>query len=394
MSDGAPPAEPAHRRGVRVHPAVDRLGAYGWRIIVIAVVLYGLLWLVGHLRLVVFPLIVAVFLTRALCPVYGLLLRRGFRPGLAAATALVGFLVALGGFGWAIGAAVSNEFDRLGPTVGQAVDDLERWVVETQPFGVDEADIERFRQQAGDAVDRALRSSGGALVSGALVVTEIVLGLLLSLILTFFLLKDGRRFTAWCSGLLAEARRPLAARLGQRGWQALGGYLRGAAVLGLVEGTIIAVTLALVGASLAVPVGLVTFVLAFVPFVGAIVSGALAVMVALATGGGPAAIIVAVVALVVQQLDNDLLAPIVYGKALGVHPAVVLLAITAGGSLFGLPGSFLAVPFTAVAVNVSSELRAWYQPERAAGATAEAGPSGRPRRRPGWRDANRGASPR
>ena len=118
-----------------------------------------------------------------------------------------------------------------------------------------------------------------------------------------------------------------------------------------------AITLWLVGAELAVPVGVLTFLAAFVPFVGAIVAGLLAVLVALATGGVTAAIIVLVVAIIVQQLDNDLLAPIVYGRALDLHPIVVLLSITAGGALFGIPGSFLAVPVTAVTWNVIAEAR-------------------------------------
>lgn len=141
-----------------------------------------------------------------------------------------------------------------------------------------------------------------------------------------------------------------------RAWETVGGYLRGAALLGFVEGVAMGITLALVGAKLAAPVALVTFITAFVPFVGAIVSGVVAVLVALATGGVDAAAVVAAVAavtVVIQQFDNDLLAPLVYGRALNLHPVVVLLAITAGGALFGLAGSILAVPVTAVVVNVA-----------------------------------------
>jgi predicted PurR-regulated permease PerM len=145
--------------------------------------------------------------------------------------------------------------------------------------------------------------------------------------------------------------------MGRQAWETLGGYLRGAALLGVVEGTIIGATVALVGGRLAVPVGVLTFMLAFVPFAGAIVAAVLAVLVTLATAGGPAALIVLIVAVAVQQLDNELLAPVVYGRTLQLHPVVLLVAIVAGGALFGLPGTILAVPVTAVTARLVAEAR-------------------------------------
>ena len=137
------------------------------------------------------------------------------------------------------------------------------------------------------------------------------------IVTSFFVLKDGDRFGAWPT----RSSRPTAAaggRIAGRAWATLGGYLRGAALLGLLEGTIIGVTLALVGAELAIPMATVTFGAAFVPFVGAIVAGA-AALVALATAGTTEALIVLGVAVLVQQLDNDLLAPLIYGKGLEAH---------------------------------------------------------------------------
>ncbi len=179
-----------------------------------------------------------------------------------------------------------------------------------------------------------------------------LIGAVLGLIITFFAIKDGDRFLIWARGLLPPRRRELADVLARQAWTTLGGYLRGAALLGVVEGAVIGLALTLVGAKLALPVAVLTFMAAFVPLVGAVVAGAVAVLVALATAGLDGALILLVVAVLVQQFDNDLLAPLVYGRALNLHPVVVLLAITTGGALFGLLGSFLAVPFTAVVVNV------------------------------------------
>lgn len=351
---------------VQVNRAVDRLAAYSWRLLVIAGAAGGALWIMGQIWVAFVPLVVALFLARILAGPTGWLRGKGFPAGLAAAAALVGFLVLLGGIGTGIGVAMSNSFDDLGPTVSKAVDDVERWLVEDSPFEIDQAELDRFRREAGQRIGDSVRASGGALAEGAAVAAEVILGLILGLIVTFFALKDSDHFLDWARRRFPEERRELVARLAARSWRTLGGYLRGAALLGFVEGIAIGVSLALVGAELALPMALVTFLAAFVPVVGAIVAGVLAVLVALATAGGAAALVVAVVALVVQQLDNDVLAPLVYGRALELHPVVVLLAILAGGSAFGLIGSFLAVPVVAVAVNAAAEARA-YQLEQPAG---------------------------
>lgn len=350
---------------MKVNPVIDRLAAYSWRLLVIAGAVGGALWIVGRIWVAFVPLIVALFLVRILAEPAAWL-RRRLPPSAAAAAALLGFLVLLGAVATGIGVAVSNEFGGLGPTVSQAVDDLERWVVEDSPFDVNQEEIDRFRQEAGQKFSDSLRASGGALAEGATVAAEVVLGLVLGLIVTFFGLKDGDELLHWARRRFPDHHHELVGRMAGRAWKTLGGYLRGAALLGLVEGIAIGVTLKLVGAELAVPMALITFLAAFVPVVGAIVAGVLSVLVALATAGGAAALVVAGVALVVQQLDNDILAPVVYGRALALHPVVVLLAILAGGSAFGLIGSFLAVPVVAVAVNASAEARA-YQHEQPAG---------------------------
>jgi len=342
---------------VQVHRTVDVLAGYAWRLLVIAAAAIAGLWLVAKLWVVFLALVVAVLLARVLASPAAWL-RRRVPAAPAAAAALLGLLLGLAAAIAAISVAVAGQVADLEPTVSDAIDDIEEWLVEDSPFDVSRRDIDEFRESLGDRVSSSVRDSSGSIVSGALVAAEGVLSLVLGLIITFFLLKDGDRFLAFVRSVVPAARGERAARMARRAWHTLGGYLRGAATLGVVEGAIIGVTLTLVGAELAVPMAVLTFLAAFVPFAGAIVAGVLAVLVALATGGATAAIIVAVVAFVVQQLDNDVLAPIVYGRALEIHPVVVLLSIAAGGALFGIAGSFLAVPVTAVAWNVVAEARA------------------------------------
>lgn len=351
-----PRAEPAPPRPA-VPAVLDRAAAYSWRLLVVGAAAVALLTLVGRLRLVLIPLVITVLLARVLAAPCRWLRDRRWPPGAAAGAVVVAFLALLVAGFWVLGALVADEVGELGPTLGQAVDDVEQWLVEDSPFDVSRSELERYRRDLGDAVRSALGSSGGAVLSGAIVVVEAVVGVLLGLIITFFALKDGDRFLAVARRLVPPGRREVASVMAGRAWDTLGGYLRGAALLGVVEGTAIGIALWLVGAGLALAVAMLTFLAAFVPFVGAIVAAVVAVLVALATAGLDAAVIVAVVAVAVQQFDNDLLAPVVYGRALNLHPVAVLLAITAGAALFGLAGSILAIPVTAVVANVVAAAR-------------------------------------
>lgn len=340
-----------------MHPAVDALGAYAWRLIGIAAVVVGLVWLLGQLRVVVVPVIIATLLSRALEPVASRLRARGVGPGLAAGVALVGFLGAVALVLWLIGPSVVDQFEDLGPTLSSAVDDVERWLVEDAPIDISRADIDSARELFVERAGDILRSSEGGLTGAASLLVEIPTGGVLALFLTFFMVKDGARFAAWFHRAVPEGHRDLVGAAGRRSWRALGGFLRGAALLGLVEAIAIGLTVWLVGGELVAPIMVLTFGAAFVPILGAIVAGVVAVLVTLVTAGTAQAAVVGLVALVVQQLDNDLLAPVVYGKMLAIHPAVILVGVVSGGALFGVLGTLFAVPVLVVAIGIADEVR-------------------------------------
>jgi predicted PurR-regulated permease PerM len=340
-----------------VQPAIVLVAAYAWRLLVIGAAAVALLWLTGKLLVVVVPLAVAALLTRALWPVRTRLVRAGLRPGLAAGVTLLAFIALLVAAMALVGVAVADELGDLGPTMREGFDDVATWLADDSPFDVSRADIDRWEQQADDAISNFVRSSDDSIVSGARLAAEVTVGAVLALIVTFFFLKDGPGMTAAALRAVPQQHRPSASRAGTRAWEAIGGFLRGAALLGIVEAIAIGLTLLLVGSKLVAPVMLITFIAAFVPIVGAIAAALVAVLVALATAGTVPALIVAGVALIVQQLDNDVLAPIIYGKALQLHPLAILLGIAAGGALFGLVGTVFAVPVVAVTLGVAAELR-------------------------------------
>ena len=358
LPERRPPGRPVPESPVPlVHPLVARAGAYSWWLIGIGIVGLGVVWLATRLWVLLLAAAVAALLARALDSPARFLRARRVPRALVAVMVLVGFFLALAGIGALLTPTIASEFDDLGPTIEDAVDDLEDWLVEDSPFDVDRQDVQDFRDDANDRVGEWLESQSGTIISGTVLVFEAFAGIVLGLVTTFFLLKDGDRFGSWFVRRFPDRHRDRARRLGARAWRTLGGYLRGSATLGAIEAVIIGTTVWLVGGGLAVPVAVITFFAAFVPFAGAIVAGLIAVLVTLVTAGFTAAVVVAIVALAVQQLDNDLLAPYVFGKNLELHPLIILVAITAGGTLFGMFGTFLAVPVSAVAINMLAELR-------------------------------------
>ncbi len=322
-----------------------------WRLIGVGVVVFFVTAMLWKMRLVVLPVFVALLLCSILAPLVTRLERRGWPTLGASWLVFIGFLLVIVGAGAAILPPTINQFDGLSASVDTGLADVQDWLV-TGPLDLKRSDVEHYTNDPVGRLTDFLQSSSGGLVSGARLVGEALAGALLALVLTFLFLKDGRRFQSWTIAHVPERRRDLVVDASGRAWGALSGYMRGAALLGLVEAIIIGSTVWIVGGTLVGPVAILTFFAAFFPVVGAVVAGALAVLVTLATGGLTAALIVLGVAVAVQQLDNDLLAPFIYGQTLQLHPAAILIAITAGGALGGIVGAFLSVPLAGAASGV------------------------------------------
>jgi len=363
----ATPDQPADDR-VRVPRTLEVLTAWSWRIVIVGIALYGLAVLVVRLRLVLLPVAIALLLTTALMPVRRAMTDRGMPLPLAMLGVVGAFFATIALAGVLVVPPLIDEFRDLDETLDTAGDDVEDWFVDG-PLGLDEELVADTRARLEESVEEA-RVSDGALVDGATLAGEVLAGLLLSLVVTFFVVKDGPVLQQAVLSWFPERHREAARAAGTGAWGALGGYLRGSAMLGAFEGVVIGVTLLLVGAGLVLPVAVLTFVAAFFPFVGAITAGVVAVSVTLVTSGPAAAGIVVIVAIAVQQLDNDLLAPVIYGKALSLHPLVVILALTSGGALAGLAGAFVAVPLVAVVLRAYAGVQALDAPEEPDPATA------------------------
>lgn len=298
-----------------------------------------------QLRLVVVPVLIAVLLAAAAGPLVDLFDR--WVPRLAAvwATLLLGLAV-LGGVGWLVGDAVVSQWGELRDGAVEGFEQLQGFV-ESGPFGLPSVDIEDLTGELGSVLQGSAVQAGA--ITGATAVAQVATGILLAVVVLFFLLKDGRQIWAFFRAQLPPREHRRFDLVGIRAVQVLGGYVRGTATVALVDAVFIGIGLTLLGVPLALPLALLVFVAAFVPIVGAVAAGAVAVLIALVSNSPGTALAVLALVVAVNQIEGNFLQPVLMGKYLSLHPLVILLALAAGSIVAGIIGAILAVPFAAVA---------------------------------------------
>jgi len=351
---GAPRAAPG-ARAADVAPWLARSAAVSWRLLVVAAAVAVVGAVLVYLRLVVLPVVVALFVATLLAPPVRWLRAHGWPPLAATWTVIVGGLLLVVGLGALLAPHIGPQFGILSGQVGEGLNDVQRWLRDG-PLHFSESQLSDLFTRARQEVQANSAGLTRGVLSGATVALEVVTGALLSLVLTFFFVKDGDRIGNWLArqgGVRAEELR----EVGRRAFDTLGAYLRGVAIVGLVDGVLIGIGLAIVGVPLAVPLAFLVFLGAFFPIVGAFVSGVFAALVALVSNGPVAALVIVAITVAVQQLEGHVLAPVVLGRAVKLHPVVILLALTGGAVVGGIAGAALAVPAVAVVTSVASYLR-------------------------------------
>ena len=364
----------AERRGAPVFPrGLEWAVGASWRLIVVTAACIALVLGLVKLRIVVVPVFVALIAVTVLESPVRWLRRRRWSPLLATLTVFVGVAALLVGAVLLVGPSLGDQFAQVGSDLDRGVADVERWLVDG-PLGLTPEQIERYVGTVVDYARTNSKSISTGVVAGTALALEAVAGALLALVLAFFFLKDGDRFTTWSTRQFAESNRATACAVGRRVWATLGSYVRGIMVVGLVDASVIGVGLVVIGVPVAVPLAVLTFLGAFFPLVGASVAGLIAALVALVTGGPGDALVVIALVVAVQQIEGHVLAPVVMGRALQLHPVVVIVALTTGAVFAGLLGAFLAVPLTAMAFAANTELRnqRTVSPDTASGPAASA----------------------
>jgi predicted PurR-regulated permease PerM len=299
--------------------------------------------------------IVALFLSTLLAPPAGWLRARGWPPLAATWAVIGGAVLVIAGATAALAPQIGPEIGTLRDRVATGLDDVQHWLREG-PLHISDTQLSGLLDRARQEAQTNSRALTRGVLSGATLAVEVVTGALLSLVLTFFFVKDGDRMGNWLANQAGSGAGEVRA-VGRRAFETLGAYLRGQATVGLIDGVFIGIGLAIVGVPLAVPLAFLVFLGAFLPIVGAFLSGLIAALVALVSKGPVAALIIVGITIVVQQLEGHVLAPLVLGRAVKLHPVVILLALTGGGVVGGIIGAALAVPAVAVVTSVGSQLR-------------------------------------
>lgn len=361
MSNSTPaPSTPTAPPGPGPGPGPAAAPAWALRVLTTAgaaLALAAVGWLVLQLLLLV-PLVtvvvaVALLLTALAGPLAGRLRRVGVPAALSALTAVLLLLGVLTGIGGLVGFRVVSRLRDLTGPLAAGIDRVRTWLTDG-PLELDPEQVAGLRDQVVTALYRATPGP----VAGARMVLFGLSALGLVVFLVFFLLKDGAAMWGWLLERVPRRRRDTVDDAGRAAWVTLVGYVRGVVLVALIDAVGIGAALVVLDVPLWVSLTLLTFLGAFVPIIGATVTGAVAVLVTLVTNGVADALVVLVVVLVVQQLEGNVLQPLITGRAVHLHPVVILLSVTAGTLVSGLWGAVVAVPVVAVLYRVAEVLRA------------------------------------
>ncbi|MHC2185701.1 putative PurR-regulated permease PerM [Rathayibacter agropyri] len=326
----------------------DGFGRFALRCLQVVVVLLlasVLVFAMTQLTLVLIPVMIALILASAIHPVLRWMRRKGVPSILATWLALIGLLAILGAVGWLITVAVRNQWDELVSSASDGITSL-RDYVQHLPFQITDDQIENARQSVVGFLTSS--SFGTGALAGVSAAANFITGLVLMIVVLFFFMKDGPKIWEFVLRPFTGSSYERAQRVGHKGVEVLGGYVRGTAIIAAVDAVGIGVALAIIQVPLALPLAVIVFLTAFIPIVGATAAGILAALVALVANGPVAALIVILVVIAVNQLEGNFLQPVVMARSLKLHPLIVLIALTVGTVLAGIVGAVLAVPIAAV----------------------------------------------
>ncbi|RAY15683.1 AI-2E family transporter [Actinomadura craniellae] len=339
-------------------PLALRVAALGGAcVLIVGATIYAVGSLLGRVAPLSLAVVVALLLTALISPVAAVLRRIGAPSWLAALGGLLSLLLAIALPLAVVSNRTAAQWPELRRSVGGGLQHL-RDLLLNGPLPI----TQRQLDSAVDGLVKAARKAAPDPVGGATAAAEVVTGILLALVLLFFLLRDGPQIWQWALRAAPEQARHRVDVAARAGWQTIVSYVRGTVLVALVDALGIGTALLLIGVPLALPLTLLTFMAAFIPIVGATVAGAVAVLVALVSNGVTDALLVLGAVLLVQQAEGHLLQPLIMGRALRLHPAVVLMAVTAGTLLGGIAGAVIAVPLTAVTYRVIATFHATAEP--------------------------------
>lgn len=330
--------------------------AWSWRILVIAGAAALIVLALIQVYVVVVPVVLALFLAAVLEPMTAWLRARRWPAALAATTVFLGALTVLVLLLVWIGASVATQFEDVGEQIDEAVVSAKEWATE-EPLNLTQERVDALEADIRATVKGASGGVAQQAASQARLAGEVLGGLVLLLFTLFFVLKDGSSMGAWIRERIPPDRRDDVVTLTQDTRRIMRQYLMATAATGLIDGVLIGIALLVLGVPLVVPLAVLTFLGGFIPLVGATVAGLVAAVVALVAEGPGTALLVVAATVAVQQIEGNLLQPLILERAVRLHPLVTVVAVAGGLILGGLLGAFLSVPLVAIAVRIGSHYR-------------------------------------
>ena len=327
-----------------------RASAFAWRVLLLIAAAVLLVWVLIQTQAVVLPVIAALLLTAFVEPGTRRLRARRLPDWAVGLIALLAVVALFAGVGLLIVPEVVGQISQVNLNLSQGIRQIQDFVLQT--FPVSQSQVEQGISKAFNTLQSSIGNVATQVLGAAGAVVGLLLQIFVTLFLFFFFVKDGPRFYRWLRAAAPPSRRRNVEELLPQVWSTLQAYLSGVVIVGLIDAVFIAIALLVVGVPLVLPLAVLTFFGAFFPLVGAIVAGAVAALVALVTGGVTDALIIVGATVVVQQVEGNVLQPLIMGRQVELHPAVTLLAVTGGGAVAGIVGAFLAVPVAAVTRRV------------------------------------------
>lgn len=320
----------------------------GWALRFIVLVIAGVIALrmLGFIWVGILPVVLALLICTVLWPPVKWLREHKIPAALAVVITILGFFAIIGGVFAAIAPSVSSQTKQVVDQATAGIQDLMDWV-QGPPFNFDISQFEGALNDLTSMLQSQSSTIASGVFSGLSTASSILVTLAVMLVLTFFFLKDGPRFLPWMRSFTGENAGWHLTEVLTRTWNTLAGFIRAQALVSMVDAVFIGIGLLLLGVPMALALAVITFFAGFIPIVGAVSAGALAVIIALVTNGLTNALLVLVLILAVQQIEGNILSPFLQSKAMNLHAAIVLLSVTVGSTMFGIIGAFLAVPVAA-----------------------------------------------
>lgn len=352
------PANPDHAlEAGSVEPLVRKAAAWAWRLLILLAAVVALLWVIKKLEVIVVPVLLALMISALLVPAVDWIDKKGLPRGAAVTLVLLGGFAIFGGILAFVIVQFVYGLPDLTEQISRSIDSSRRWLIEG-PLHLRGEQI----SNAGNAAIQALHNNQSKLTSGALAtaatITELVTAAVLALFTLIFFLYGGRNIWAYVTKIFPVGVRNRVREAGNAGYGSLIGYVRATFLVALTDAAGVGTGLAIMGIPLALPLASIVFLGAFIPLIGALISGLVAVVVALLAKGVVYALITLGLLVAVNQLEAHLLQPLVMGRAVSIHPLAVVLAISTGGVLAGIVGALLAVPTVAFLNNAIQVLLA------------------------------------